>query len=285
MSTTDLRASAGHRTLAFGLVRVEVGLMPAFDSSKSARPTRNNICPEHNCKVKQNWHCEEGNHKVEKTAKAVEYPPKSGQYVIVDESDWQSLGEQHDDAIELKAWVKEIPPIFFAQPYFVFPRDAKQGQPFAILHGLLEKRSGYLMGVASDDHGTAKAFAIGLDPETECILAFVCHHAAYLRKGVARSLKARFEQLPVVSKEHMALAQVILDALDKEFSLDSVADTLGDKQWEYVRARASGETYSEEAVLTKADDLQEQLKASVKSLAKPATPATKKKPSKKKVAA
>lgn len=240
-SFTGIQASAGHSKLSLGLVRVGVSLKPMFDKPEAARPTRNNLCPEHHVQVKQKWFCPKGKGhdlKVDETVKAVNLgTPKVPAYVLTNDDEWKAMDVEADHTIELRAWIDTIDPIFFESAYYVYPDTREEAEPFLLIQTLLKEKGGYLLATTIRE-STSKVMALHYHPQMEVVVSHICHHEEYLRVVPAQTIKTKMDSLPAPDKTQLKLANEILKALPETFGLESVKDTLGERQWAYVDLRA-----------------------------------------------
>lgn len=262
--------------LSLGLVRVGVAMKPMFDRVEQARPTRNNICPEHHIQVKQSWMCHhdvKNPHKVEAPLKAVNLgTAKNPQFVLTDDGEWKSLEEGNDHTIQLSAWVDVLDPIFVQGTYYIWPDSPTEAVGFQLIQEPLKKKGGYLMGTTNTD-GTSKVLALTYHTGLGCVIGVMCAHEQYLRVVPAQKINTAMEALPAPNKQHLKLATQILDGLPHSFNLEAIPDSLGQKQWEYVHLKTEGTaTISPPTAGLSTPDLMEALRATKAEVEKKKTP-------------
>lgn len=266
------------KVLTLGLVSVEVAMAPLFDDAKKNRPSRTTLCKEHVCKVTRNWRCPDGKgHIVKETVMGVEYPPKSGTYVLTD-SAWDDLKIPGTSDIELVSWVEAMSPVYFTGTPKVLWAVGEKRDRFALVSWLLGEKGGYMLGKTAD-HGVSRHYALHWEDGLDCVVAYEIN-AGVLRAKHVEWASSRLEWVDLTD-EAKSLAGELFSRLPNEFNLEDARDLLGEQQRAYVQALATDNIKAIEEIkegrMVAADDLEALLRASVaeakKAKPKPGTKA------------
>lgn len=279
-------------SIMLGMFRVDVGIMPTHDKVGSKRPTRNNLCPEHDVKLKQGpMMCPvdgKSTHVVRVPVKGVEYPSK-GKYVIIEDGEFEALKAASDAIIEISHRVDWIDPKSVEQTYFVWPSDETWGRYFRVLYDHLREND-YAVGGNWNEEGTIKPVLFRYDDQTKCLVMYVTKYAVCLRETEGVLISGSVENLPNPPEGAGDMMDTIIMSLPDHVEED-VRDVLGERMWALVEAKATGAVIEDAKVndirLERRDDLLEALRQTASVYAgkktKPRSPA-KEKVSKKKTA-
>ncbi len=118
-------------SISFGLVSIPVKLFTAV-SSKSVR--FNQIDRRTGSRVRQRLVSEADGSEVERSDIAKGYAVRSGEYVLVDDSELESLDPKSEHTIDIEEFVDlaDIDPVMFDKAYWLAP-DPSTAKPYALL--------------------------------------------------------------------------------------------------------------------------------------------------------
>jgi DNA end-binding protein Ku len=269
------------QVIAFGLVNVPVKVKSLRESRKAAKVSANYICPQHREKVSSKRYCEAGDHYPD----AIKAFPVDGGFVELDDDVIDQIVAEKSGSLRIDAFVDvaDIDPIYFGTPYLVYP-DTGGAPVYDMLVQAMHDADKAGVGVAV--FGGAKAtqlIVLRYAQATETLVAHACVFDSEIRWGdvdlVANAIKAR----PAPAAAHLKMAEQVITGLSGQFDPTAVADTYTEELRKLIEQAASGKKIAapkpQAAPVTPADDVMEQLLASVKATKAGGTkkPATRKK--------
>ena len=119
--------------LSFGLVNIPIGLALATQRSDIAFRTLHREC---GTPIKQKRYCPLHERDVEADELVKGWEGSKGEFVIVEESDLESVALQRSQAIEIVRFVQlsDVDPVFFDRTYYLAPASAAaQRRPYVLL--------------------------------------------------------------------------------------------------------------------------------------------------------
>ena len=260
---TGLRATGGHRTLRFGLLSVDVGLVPLLEGKKRIS---GKLTAPNGSSVSQRYIDAEGT-LYERSELHTEYPVNGGMVELTD-GELDALKQSGDDSVELVSRVaaSEVPAEYIEKTALVFPTDTASGERYKLLADLLRTKGWALIGKAVD-HGTTKAFAIIWSDTTETLVAHTLNYDANVRWGNVETVRQTLDQLPEPSDEMMGLAETMFQALPEGYDFGSLEDEYGIALEQAIQDKAKGiePKPASDKPVPAAGDLLEALKASVEA--------------------
>lgn len=261
---TGLRATGGHRTLRFGLLSVDVGLVPLLDGQKRVKGS---LIAPNGSSVQQRYIDADGT-LYERSDLHTGYKVNGGVVELTD-SDLDALKLDGDDSVELVSRVadSDVPAEYIEKTALVFPTDTASGERYKLLADLLRTKGWALIGKAVD-HGTTKAFAIRWSDTTETLVAHTLNYDANVRWGNVEKVRQTLDHLPEPSNEMMDLAEQMFAALPEGYDFASLEDEYGIALEQAVQAKAQGITPAPRETVPQSiggGDLMEALKRSVEA--------------------
>lgn len=255
-----LRATSGNRVLAFGLVRVGVGMMPLMDSS--TRIAGKMLDPEFEQPVKQRWENIQGD-LVDRSDLLKGYEV-AGQYVVL--ADGEVPKADNVDEINLVSNVPaaHVPSEYVERSYLLFPSEG-QHEGYALAVAYLRDNDRAFIGLTTDA-GTTKAFAVKYSTVTETLVAELLSYEANVRWSAVESVTTFMADVPEPSKEMLGMATTMFDTLPESFDWASVTDEYGEALADVIATKAAGQAVTVAAAKPKAaatPDLMAALRASV----------------------
>ena len=122
--------------ISFGMVAIPVKLYPATQSKSISFVTLHSTC---NTRLRQKRYCSTHDAEVELAEVSKGYEYAKDQYLVMEESDFQSLPVPSTHTVEITQFVdlKEVDPIYFERSYVLEPETVGE-KPFTLLRKTLE---------------------------------------------------------------------------------------------------------------------------------------------------
>jgi len=120
-------------SISFGLVNIPIGLALATQRSDVAFRTLHREC---STPIKQKRYCPHHERDVEPDELVKGWEVAKGQFVLVEESDLESVALQRSQSIEIVRFVElvQVDPVFFDRTYYLAPASAPaQRRPYVLL--------------------------------------------------------------------------------------------------------------------------------------------------------
>ena len=182
------------------------------------------------------------------------------QYVVLDEKDFEAASAKKTKTIEISDFVKEdeISSLYYETPYYLEP-DKSGTRPYKLLLEALKKTK--KVGVATFVMRNKEALAI-LRPDKNVIVLNKIRFEQEIRDPKQLALPDNTEVKPAELK----MATTLIDQLTGKFDISKYKDNYTDELMKVINAKAKGKkikTPEMKVVRGKAQDLMEQLKASL----------------------
>jgi DNA end-binding protein Ku len=126
-------------SISFGLVNIPIGLALATQRSDVAFRTLHREC---GTPIKQKRYCPFHERDVEPEELVKGWEVAKGEFVMVEESDLESIALQRSQSIEILRFVRleEVDPVYFDRTYFLTPASAAaQRRPYVLLLRAMEQ--------------------------------------------------------------------------------------------------------------------------------------------------
>ncbi len=126
-------------SISFGLVNIPIGLALATQRSDIAFRTLHREC---GTPIKQKRYCPFHERDVEADELVKGWEVSKGEFVMVEESDLESIALQRSQSIEILRFVKavDVDPMFFDRTYYLAPASAAaQRRPYVLLLRAMEQ--------------------------------------------------------------------------------------------------------------------------------------------------
>jgi len=220
MSKVGLRATAGSKTISYGLVQVRVGMMPALDDQ--ARLRAKMVDPDTKGTVKQQYVNEQGS--VVKPAKAYPY---GGTLVELSKDATEGLKALSDGVIALTNNLESVPDELVEKTYLIWPTDGPSEQPFKLLAGYLEE-SGHVLVGKTHSGGTTKAFALRYSSLYGGMVAQLLSYYSRVRWDAVQMVRHAVEQVETPDQRMQEMANEILGSMESEIDWGDLRDEYGE---------------------------------------------------------
>jgi DNA end-binding protein Ku len=262
-------------SLSFGLVTIPVGLAVAQQRRDVSFRTLHRECGN---PIKQKRWCpfHERDVEAEELVKGWEFA--KGQYVMIEESDLESVELQRSRSIELLRFVPlaEVDPIYFDRGYYLAPAADPVGRrPYALLLRALQDTG---MAAVGRFVLWGKENLCLVRPLEDSIVLETLYYAEDIRSTA--EITEAVEEIEVNEPE-LAMARQLVESLAGSFDPDEYRNTYRDELRAMLEAKLAGEEIvrPEPAPEVPVIDLMEALKKSV-AAAKDSEPPPKKAASK-----
>ncbi|MFN6943896.1 MAG: Ku protein [Cytophagaceae bacterium] len=190
------------------------------------------------------------------------YEFSKGNYVIMDEKDFQKASPEKTKSIEIIHFVyeDEIDPIFFDKPYYLEP-DKNATKPYALLREALRKTK--KVGIATFVLRNKEYIAV-IKPLDDVIVINILRYEADIRDPKQLSLP----DSALVNDKELEMAVMLVEQLTEEFNPEKFKDTYTEELKEILEAKARGEVLEirqKKKAPTQADNLLDTLRASLQA--------------------
>ena len=227
-----LRATAGSKTIAYGLVQLKVGMMPALDDG--ARLRAKLVDPDTHGPVKQQYVNDVGS--VVKPAKAY---PCGTTLVTLDETVTEALKQLSDGVIHLEANVGTVPAEWIEKTYLVWPQDDTHEAAYKLLSNYLHESDRVMVG-RTVSGGTTKAFALRWSELYGQMVAQTLSYHARVRWDEAELVRHAVGEMAEPQAAMQTMADQVFASLPETFDWESVRDEYGEALEAAVNAAAKG---------------------------------------------
>lgn len=252
-------------TISFGLVNIPIKL---YSGASSSGIDLNMIRRKDQCAIQYVRICKADGKEVPWDEIAKGYQKENGDYVVLDDSDFEKALPEKTKTIEIFEFVqeKEIPSKYLEKPYIVEPEKAA-AKTYALLREAL-KKSGKV-GLSKFVLRTKEHLAI-LKEEDGAILLIQLRFEEELRDPSDAKIPGDIK----IQKKELDMAMSIIDQLTEPFDPSKYKDTYKDELMKLIKKKAAAPkgkkiTTKEEPVKKKKpveDDLLSQLKASLEAI-------------------
>ena len=232
MASVGLRATAGSKTLSYGLVQVRVGMMPALDDQ--ARLRAKMVDPDTLGPVKQQYVNELGD--VVKPAKAYPY---GDTLVELPKDSTDALKALSDGVIALEANLDSVPDELVEKTYLLWPTDGASEQPFKMLATYLEHTGHVLVG-KTHAGGTTKAFALRYSKLYGGMVAQLLSYYERVRWDAVQMVRHAVSEMQQPDAPMQEMANQIFDSMPSEIDWAEMRDEYGAALEQAVADAAAG---------------------------------------------
>ena len=196
------------------------------------------------------------------------YKLNNGEYVILDNKDFEAANAKKSKIISISDFVSEdeIDSMYYETPYYLEP-EKTGAHAYALLREALQKSK--KVGVATFVLRNKEALAI-LRPSGKAIVLNRIRFEQEIRDPTDLNLPTKTDVKP----GELKMAISLIDQLTKKFDISMYKDTYTDELLKVIKAKAAGKkvpTPKLKVVHGKSADLMEQLKASLKTKHKKAS--------------
>lgn len=183
-----------------------------------------------------------------------------GDYVVLDDKDFEAASAKKTKTIEISDFVKEeeISSIYYETPYYLEP-DKSGTRPYKLLLEALTKTK--KVGVSTFVMRNKEALAI-LRPDKNVIVLNKIRFEEEIRNPKELQLPTNTE----VKSAELKMAITLIDQLTGKFDISKYKDNYNDELLKLIKAKASGKKIKVpemKVVHSKTKDLMDQLKASL----------------------
>ena len=253
--------------ISFGLVNIPVRL---FSGSVTHRIDLDMIRKKDQCAIQFVRVCKKDGKEVPWEDIAKGYRKEDGDYVILDKEDFAKAMPEKTQTIDIFEFVleDEIPSQYLEKPYIVEPEKAA-AKTYALLRAAL-KKSGKV-GLAKFVLRSTEHLGI-LKVEDDAILLIQIRFDQDLRDPSEAKIPTNIK----IEKKELDMAMNIIDQLTEKFEPEKYKDTYKDELLKLIKKKskepkgkkpaAKETTAKPKASKTAADDLLEQLKASLEAI-------------------
>ena len=253
--------------ISFGLVNIPVRL---FSGSVSHRIDLDMIRKKDQCAIQFVRVCKKDGKEVPWEDIAKGYRKEDGDYVILDKEDFEKAMPEKTQTIDIFEFVleEEIPSQYLEKPYIVEPEKTAT-KTYALLRAAL-KKSGKV-GLAKFVLRSTEHLGI-LKVEEDAILLIQIRFDQDLRDPSETKIPSNIK----IEKKELDMALTIIDQLTEKFEPEKYKDTYKDELLKLIkkkskepkgrRQKAKETDVKPKASKTAADDLLEQLKASLEAI-------------------
>ena len=242
--------------IGFGMVNIPIKLYSATSSKSISFHQLHDKCQT---RIKEMRWCPSCERKVEWEEISKGYEYSKGQYVILDENDFEQLPLPSKNLIDVQAFVEaeQVDPIYFEKTYYLEP-DTSAKKPFALFSEALKGKQ-------------KLAIARIAMRSRERLCALRISDERLLLTTLLWQDELRLEEAPEIpesklSKQELSMANSLIDLLSKDFTPEEYEDHYREALQKVIDAKIEGEPV-EEAKPDKSEkrvvNLFEALKASV----------------------
>ena len=249
--------------LTLSLVTCEVELYRAVTHTNDIH--FNLLNPETGNRVKMKTMDEETGEELSRGDLIKGYEFAKGRYAVVTDEEIKALKLDSSDAIEIEKFVpiKDVDPRYFADTWYVVPRDKRDEEAFAVIRDAMAKEGKAAIAhvvMARNEH------VLALVPQDKGIVAYALHEAEHLLSLDDVMPKTREEVAP----EMVKIALQLIDQKSGDFDVSDFKDRYGVRLRELLDAKLAGEELPPiETPKTNVVDLMTALRESVKGEKEP----------------
>ena len=185
----------------------------------------------------------------------------NGNYVVLDEDDFQKAMPEKTKSIDIMAFVKEaeIDPMLYETPYYIEP-DKSGTRAYGLLWSALHKTGKAGLG----------SFVLR-SKESLCLIRAAEDVLVIQKIRFKEEIRATGElNIPKLASKpnELKMALSLIDQLTEKFDISDYKDTYADKLMKLIRAKSKGKKIATphlKVVHSRAKDLMSQLKASLET--------------------
>jgi DNA end-binding protein Ku len=221
----------GH--LKVSLVTIPIKVFPATESS--ATISFNQLHGECNTRIQQKRWCPKCEREVPNTDLVKGYEYEKGQYVVLDESDFEKVRTESTRVIDLIQFSEEssIDPMYVDRTYYLAPDGGVAGEAFALMREGMKGKVGIgklaLYG---------REYLVAVRPHDNGIVMHTLHHAAEIR---GMDQVEELNSVPSkVKPEELKLAKQIIENFEQPLNLKEYKDEYQEGLQEIIDAKIEG---------------------------------------------
>ena len=249
-------------SISFGLVNIPIGLAVATQRTDVAFRTLHREC---GTPIKQKRWCPFHEREVEADELVKGWEVAKGEFVLVEESDLESVALQRSQSIEIQRFVKleEVDPIYYDRTYYLAPAAADAARrPYVLLLRAMQET-----GMAA----VGKFVLWG--KENLCLIRAQGDTLALQTLFYAEDVRAKNEieeavEATTIQKAELGLAEQVIDSLVGEWRIEDFQNEYRKDLKAMLEAKLAGEEIKrpEPVAETPVIDLMEALRRSVEEV-------------------
>lgn len=242
--------------IGFGLVNIPVKL---YSASQESNISMDMLDKKDHARIRYQ-RINEGTGKIVEWKNIVKGFNLDGDYVILEDKDYQAASPEKSKIINISSFIKEseVESVYFETPYFLEP-DKSGEKAYVLLHDALQKSG--KAGLGSFVLRNKENLCI-LKPYNGIILLNKIRFAEEIRDlGELNIPKTK------AKPEEIKMALSLIDQLTTKFNIDKFKDTYSAELMKLIKAKAKGKKIKQPVLKIthrKTTDLMAQLKASLK---------------------
>ncbi len=222
----------GH--IRFSLVTIPIRIYNAIDASQTIRFNQLSKKTKNPVKYVKQDKVTNDVLKAEDIVKGYQYEP--GQYVIVEETDFEKIKLKSTKVIDIEGFVnaEEVHPTLYDSPYFIGPDGDLAAKTYALLMQTLKESGKVGVGrlVLREKENT-----ILLTPHENGLLFYKLRNPKEIR---AMADVPKIEDVGEAEKEQLALAQTLVGSMTKSFDEIDMTDNYHEALKEVIMAKIEG---------------------------------------------
>ena len=245
--------------ISFGMVVIPVRMYVATETQALSLHMLHKKCLT---RPKQVLHCEQDDEYFSQKDTVRGYEYAKGQYVVLDEKDFEKVPVRTSHSIDIQAFIseKEIDPIYFQNSHYLEPEELG-AKPFAMLRDILHKSN--RTGIAKVSF-QRREHLCALRPYGKILIL----HTLYYPKEII-STSDLAEPKTEVSAKELELANSLVEAMLTPFQPEKYHDDYREGLKKVIDAKLKGvEIKKPEERKLEVTDLMSALKASLESAKK-----------------
>jgi DNA end-binding protein Ku len=249
-------------SISFGLVNIPIGLALATQRTDVSFRTLHREC---GTPIKQKRWCPFHEREVEADELVKGWEVAKGEFVLVEESDLESVALQRSQSIEIKRFVKleDVDPIYYDRTYYLAPAAADAARrPYVLLLRAMQET-----GMAA----VGKFVLWG--KENLCLIRAQGDTLALQTLFYAEDVRAKNEieeavEATTIQKAELGLAEQVIDSLVGEWRIEDFENVYRGELKAMLEAKLAGEEIKrpEPVAETPVIDLMEALRRSVEEV-------------------
>jgi DNA end-binding protein Ku len=249
-------------SISFGLVNIPIGLALATQRTDVSFRTLHREC---GTPIKQKRWCPFHEREVEADELVKGWEVAKGEFVLVEESDLESVALQRSQSIEIKRFVKleDVDPIYYDRTYYLAPAAADAARrPYVLLLRAMQET-----GMAA----VGKFVLWG--KENLCLIRAQGDTLALQTLFYAEDVRAKNEieeavEATTIQKAELGLAEQVIDSLVGEWRIEDFENEYRGELKAMLEAKLAGEEIKrpEPVAETPVIDLMEALRRSVEEV-------------------
>ncbi|HEV8130478.1 MAG TPA: Ku protein, partial [Acidobacteriota bacterium] len=185
-------------------------------------------------RIKQQLYCPTCERTVDRGELVRGYEYAKGQYVIMEQSDFEKLEVAATRNIDVMAFVslKEVDPIYFSHPYYLTPEGDSQKTFALFTQALEESQKAALVKFVMRE----KEYVGCIAPRGKALLLYDLYHKEEIKD--VKDFRVDFKG--TVRPKEVELAEQIIENLTEPFDIDLLKDTYQEKLENMLNQKAKG---------------------------------------------